>query len=612
MATLIPSYTSCDRRMTPGEKRFAQRLVSLLEPDYLCWYDVPVGTKYQHPDFVVLHPGRGVLILEVKDWLRGTVHRIDPVSVTLLTNDGAKEVANPLLQARQNAFGVKNRLERDARLIAPRGHPHAGKLLCPYGYGVVLTNITREQFASTNLGAVLLPHLVICKDEMTDAECAAAFQERLWDMFNVRFPGELSLLQVDRIRWHLFPEVRISQTDLFAEAGLACPRDAADTVLRVMDLHQEQLARSMGDGHRIIHGVAGSGKTLILAYRCAQLAKTLTQPILVLCYNVALAAKLRDMMDMRGLADRINVRSFHAWCSDQLALYHMPKPVHRSIDDYMKELVAAVVRGVERGQIPRGQYGAVLIDEGHDFEAEWLKLVTQMIDPATNSLLLLYDDAQSIYGIKRGSDFSFKKLGIQARGRTTVLRVNYRNTNEILEYAYTFASDILTPADADEDSVPLLKPEMAGRHGPLPQLVRLASLPLEAEYIARQLQSLNAAGTPWNQMAVLYFANFMGEQLAATLSAHGVPATWLKGSRNKRFDPQHDSVKLMTLHSSKGLEFPVVAIVGLGFMPYGDSNAAADARLLYVGMTRATERLLLTASKESDFVRKLGSSRVAA
>ena len=46
--------------------------------------------------------------------------------------------------------------------------------------------------------------------------------------------------------------------------------------------------------------------------------------------------------------------------------------------------------------MPRAQYGAVLVDEGHDFEPEWLKLVAQMVHPETNSLLVLYDDAQSI------------------------------------------------------------------------------------------------------------------------------------------------------------------------------------------------------------------------
>ena len=54
-------------------------------------------------------------------------------------------------------------------------------------------------------------------------------------------------------------------------------------MVRVMDLQQEQLARSLGEGHRVIHGVAGSGKTMILGYRCQYLAKVLAKPILVLC-----------------------------------------------------------------------------------------------------------------------------------------------------------------------------------------------------------------------------------------------------------------------------------------------------------------------------------------
>ncbi|SOZ14434.1 hypothetical protein CBM2609_A170098 [Cupriavidus taiwanensis] len=36
--------------------------------DYLCWYDVAIGEKTKHPDFIVFHPNRGLLVLEVKDW----------------------------------------------------------------------------------------------------------------------------------------------------------------------------------------------------------------------------------------------------------------------------------------------------------------------------------------------------------------------------------------------------------------------------------------------------------------------------------------------------------------------------------------------------------------
>jgi hypothetical protein len=75
--------------------------------------------------------------------------------------------------------------------------------------------------------------------------------------------------------------------------------------------------------------------------------------------------------------------------------------------------------------------------------------------------------------------------------------------------------------------------------------------------------------------------------------------------RTAEYDANTDSVKLMTMHSSKGLEFRVVVIAGIGFLPYHANQAANDAKLLYVGMTRATERLLMTASRESDFVARL-------
>ncbi len=59
----------------------------------------------------------------------------------------------------------------------------------------------------------------------------------------------------------------------------------------------------------------------------------------------------------------------------------------------------------------------------------------------------------------------------------------------------------------------------------------------------------------------------------------------------------------MTMHSSKGLEFPVVIVAGVGTLPR--EEAVEDARLLYVAMTRSTERLLLTAHKRSAFTEGL-------
>jgi hypothetical protein len=546
------------------------------------------------------------LILEVKDWTLDTIHAADRVSFTIHTERGLKHVASPLEQARQYAFAVKELLERDPALQVAEGH-HKGKLVVPYGYGAALTRITRKQFEAARLGEVLDPDRVICGDEMTETVDAGAFQERLWHMQSAPFTRLLSMPQIERIRWHLFPEIRIEQGALELDDPTPAPGgpDTIPDLIRVMDLQQEQLARSLGEGHRVIHGVAGSGKTLILGYRCLRLAEVMAKPILVLCYNVTLASKLAHVIEQKGLAQKVSVRHFHGWCHDQLKLYGVPKP--EAGDGFFDRMVDAVIHAAERGQIPSAQYGAVMIDEGHDFRPEWLKLVAQMVDPETNSLLVLYDDAQSIYTKRARRKFSFKSVGIEAQGRTTILRLNYRNTAEVLGVAYEFAREVLTPEAAEEDGVPLVEPSTAGRHGPQPELVRLPSLKAEARYIAQRLKALHDDGRAWNEMAIVYRSQFMGEELTQALRQAQIPAEWLQESKRRRhYDPGHDSVKVLTMHSSKGLEFPVVAIPGIGFMPYEKEPREDEARLLYVAMTRAMDRLLLTCHKESPFAARLG------
>ena len=376
--------------------------------------NVPVGSPPHYPDFVILHPRRGLLILEVKDWKLATLQRIDKFKVTLHTAKGLVTDSNPLEQARGYVLKLVNQLSRDALLTEPNSR-YQGKLCCPFGYGAVLSNITRKQFSDTDLGDTINPDKVICKDEMIESTDAEALQTRLWHCFPHYFDKVLSLAQIERIRWHIFPNIRVQQGALFPDTELDTldAELALPDIVKVMDVEQEKLSRRMGEGHRVIHGVAGSGKTMILGYRCSHLAKEIQKPILVLCYNVALAAKLRWMIKDKGLARQISVRNFHSWCDDQLRLYHVPKPAPG--EQYAERLVQHVIQATERNQIPRSQYGAVLIDEAHDFERDWLNLVVQMIDPDTNALLVLYDDAQSIYK-RSGLKFKLSEVGIQARG----------------------------------------------------------------------------------------------------------------------------------------------------------------------------------------------------
>lgn len=605
MATLIPALNSCKPRMQSGERRLAERLEEKLEDDYLLWYDVPVGSSGLHPDFIVLHPRRGLLVLEVKDWKLENIQSMDKDTATLLLPTGAKRVPNPFRQARDYAHAILNLLEKDPALVSAADASHRGKLCFPWGYGVVLSNITRAQFDQTDLREVLLPQRVICKDEMTEHVSAEAFQSRLWSMFIWQFRSALSLPQIDRIRWHLFPEIRIQAQGslLGSDDDETAGAPVLPDLIRIMDLQQEQLARSLGEGHRIIHGVAGSGKTMILGYRCLHLAKALHKPILVLCYNVVLASRLRRFVEAKGIGDRVSVNNFHAWCLEQLKTYHVDKPATQG-EQFFRDLVQAVIDGTARGQIPAGQYGAVLIDEGHDFEPAWFKLVVQMVSPETNALLVLYDDAQSLYGTRRGR-ISFKSLGIHAQGRTTILRLNYRNTAEVLQVAHAFAREVMNPEEADEDSVPMLSPESAQRHGPPPLLLELPNFKAEVDTIAKRFRTLHDDGYAWGDMAVVYRTHFMGQAVDEAFRKAGIPATWLNRDGSSRKRSAAGTVSIVTMHSSKGLEFPVVAIPGLGYLPRDGDDLKEEVRLMYVGMTRAMDQLLMTCHAASPFVEKL-------
>ncbi|MEK8027370.1 DEAD/DEAH box helicase [Pseudaquabacterium rugosum] len=604
MATLIPALGSCVARMTAGERRLAERLEDKLDDDYLLWYDVPVGPTHAHPDFVVLHPRRGILILEVKDWRLETIHGANRQTWDILPQGVPKTVANPVEQARHYAHQVVDALSRDRQLTGADG-----KLACPWSYGVVLTRITRGQFERAGLDQAIDAHRVICSDEMTSAVEAEAFQQRLWDMFPTAMRSPLSLPRIDRVRWILFPEVRVpDQAGLFDTAADSAP-GAADLatelpdIMRVMDLQQEQLARSLGDGHRVIHGVAGSGKTMILAYRAEWLARTASdrRPVLVLCYNQPLAVKLEAMMQAKGLSGRVQVRNFHRWCRQQLVAYGQPLPPQGP--EMFDAMVDGVIRGVERGHIPSGQYQAVLIDEGHDFQAGWLKLAAQMVDPETNSLLVLYDDAQSIYQRRRARQFSFRSVGIQAQGRTTILKINYRNTRQILQTASRVAADLLRSEDSPDDSVPLVQPVSCGREGQAPLVIRLPSPREEVLKIAELLGAAHQEGHAWGDMAILCRHHTEMARCAAVLRHRGLPHEVRQGSGT--FHPLDDTIKILTMHASKGLEFPVVALSGAGRMPAEGQDPAEEARLFYVAATRATHRLIVPLSGDGDFTQRL-------
>jgi superfamily I DNA/RNA helicase len=126
-----------------------------------------------------------------------------------------------------------------------------------------------------------------------------------------------------------------------------------------------------------------------------------------------------------------------------------------------------------------------------------------MVDPTTDSLLLLYDDAQSIYRKSRGLDFSLSSVGIKAAGRTSILRLNYRNTREILQFACEYASQLTGEKWADDDHIPMIRPETGGASGPGPAFRQFSSIGDEIDYTARCIKKWHKRGDYLGDIAVI-------------------------------------------------------------------------------------------------------------
>lgn len=122
MAEMIPPLNAQTiSRMTAGELRFARRLQTFLEDDYTIWYDIPIGRQQRYPDFIILHPSRGILCLEIKDWKLTTISTISSSYVKLLLDTGLQKVQHPLEQARDYTYVVVNKLKRDPMLCNKEG-----------------------------------------------------------------------------------------------------------------------------------------------------------------------------------------------------------------------------------------------------------------------------------------------------------------------------------------------------------------------------------------------------------------------------------------------------------------------------------------------------------
>ncbi|MFL5664571.1 MAG: 3'-5' exonuclease [Ktedonobacteraceae bacterium] len=256
-----------------------------------------------------------------------------------------------------------------------------------------------------------------------------------------------------------------------------------------------------------------------------------------------------------------------------------------------EQLRASAERMVAEGRSDL-YYDAVIVDEAQDLDPSALRLLVQLCR-APNRLFITADANQSIYG----SHFNWLQIHdeLQFRGRTAILQANYRSTQEIGEAAQSYlAQEVL-------DAEPIERHYIY--HGPLPVTRKVYNEQDEAQLLASFLTT--AARTyrlPIDACAVLCPNEKIGRGLAAALGRYEIEATFMPGQYLNLAQP---GVKIITLNSSKGLEFPIVALAGLHKsnkytqkLAYTSREEQAEAqaierRLHFVSMTRAMRALLV-------------------
>ena len=244
----------------------------------------------------------------------------------------------------------------------------------------------------------------------------------------------------------------------------------------------------------------------------------------------------------------------------------------------------------------RSPFDAVIVDEIQDLRPTALRLVRALVGDHPEHLMLLGDAGQRIYASK----VALSTIGIDVRGRSHVLRINYRTTEQIRRAADLIAAE--SSDDLDDGTEDRMRTHSLMK-GPAPTFAGFPDRTDELTDAVRWIKDCRAKGLALEEVAVFARTSKRADEALAKLSSAGLITAGL--------DDEHatpGAVQVGTMHRAKGLEFKAVLVVDAsadtlpspGLMkaamdPQDRDNALARERqLLYVAMTRARDLLRVT------------------
>ena len=259
------------------------------------------------------------------------------------------------------------------------------------------------------------------------------------------------------------------------------------------------------------------------------------------------------------------------------------------------------------------KYTHIIVDETQDLTRVQLEFIkTLYMNRSYSSMLFVSDTAQSIYPeawLVNGR--SFTSIGLDMTGKSTSLSKSYRTTMQIAYAAYSLIEDDKNILEDDN----FVKPSLIDKQGVYPVYRGFKNKVSEAEYIAETIENELKNKYDYKDIAIISKFKNQLKDIKIFLEKNNIPYKELES--NEELDFNEDCVKLLTMHCAKGLQFKAVIIAGLNdkIIPsrdfaneFEDSDfvESIDRRLLYVGMTRATEELFLSSyGNPSKFIKDI-------
>lgn len=266
----------------------------------------------------------------------------------------------------------------------------------------------------------------------------------------------------------------------------------------------------------------------------------------------------------------------------------------KEVDDAYADVAALILQEREDARVGQGAgkrldtYSAIVIDETQDFGPQALRLIRAMIEPGDNDLFFVGDGHQRIYSRNKAA---MSKCGIDIRGRSKKLYLNYRTTDEIRRQAVALLEGCeVDDLDEGHDETRRYK---SLSHGPVPQIREFESVD---EVMKAVLGSVPEGSAHQEAVAnettcVIAPTKSLRDQMDGFLLRHGQRTRIIDENRNAGTAP--GVVHLATMHRAKGLEFDRVVVVAP--KPFlGDVRETSQQRkLLYVAVSRAKKEASL-------------------